>query len=165
MSVKKTYREAMVDIAESYHAEHGSEPVTSRVMGEWAIAKGLWEAQAEKVLGIFIRDMATALQHQIHEAPNGQEMRTWMSIRISRADESGKETQQFLWIDVREAKASQVRQAFMQRRHAVADDARALYRDQEAYNSNYLPKGEEPIQLSFNFDDELEDDSEGEAVA
>ena len=66
-----------------------------------------------------------------------------------------EDVQRSLWADIETASPEHMRTAFEQRRQSIFGDVRQLKTDMDSYNENNNPTPDKPIQLSFNFDEDL----------
>jgi len=95
-------------------------------------------------------EFSKALREQYIKDDNGQSVRAKHVARIRKGD-----TQQHLWADIRFAPRGHMETAFQQRREQIVGDCRQLATDIEYYNGHH--PGEEPIQLYFDFTDDVEE--------
>lgn len=92
--------------------------------------------------------LSRAMREEYIKDPQGRVVRAKHAARIEREGE-----QLMLWADIRSADRTHMEIALKQRRQAIVGDCRQLKIDADSYNENRNPGT--PIQLIFNFEDDL----------
>ena len=148
----KSYAEQMVDLKDAYRNSGGEWPASATQIATWAVHSGKWDQEPGKKIKTCARDLADAMRQETHTDRQGRVVRTMAAAQRTIYDEDGKQSQQWLWCDIRDGNHDHVLQAFYARRSQTARDVQSLKADIESYNANYLPAGREPINMTFDFD-------------
>jgi hypothetical protein len=143
------YTESLQHYADEYFAESKKDCATAREIAIWLIQTGRWEAPYDLTIRQCREDVAKAMREQYIKDDNGRSVRAKHVARIAQGGE-----QRHLWADIRRTNRSFMETALQQRRGQILGDCRQLKFDADYYNSAN-PK-EDPIQLFFDFTDELE---------
>jgi hypothetical protein len=143
------YKRQLQEIASEYIAEHGS--ASAREMARWALARGLWRAQPDLAERRLAEDMADAMRVEHITDSQGRRVRAKHVARLKRNGKS-----EMCWADIRHAPRKHMEISLMARRDMIFGDCRQLKNDVDSYNENANP--EEPIQISFNFTNDLAED-------
>ncbi len=143
-----SYSQQMQDIFKKYQEEVSSDPADLRIVGAWAMANGLWAPRPVDIQSRFAAEMADALREEYRTDKTGRR------IRAKLADYKGPGQPSF-WGDIDTAPRSHVVKSIAQRRRAMVDDAYAVRLEVDHYNE-YHPE-EPPIQLSLNFEEDVEE--------
>lgn len=149
-ATKKTYYEALQDYADEYLAETGRLAATTRQFAAWAIQTGRWEPPANLLMKKCQEDFANALREQYIKDDRGRPVRAKHVARVVKHGE-----QQFFWADIRNAPRKHIESSFRLRRQQIVGDCRQLNRDREYWNK--MHPEEKPIQLCFDFNDDVEE--------
>ncbi|MGB2769786.1 MAG: hypothetical protein WBC88_08690 [Candidatus Zixiibacteriota bacterium] len=152
-----TYAKQMQRIAGKYMQEHHVEYINPRDVADWAIRRGLWQPERSALLRQFTEILSRALREEYITDPQGRRVRSKHAI-VEEKD--GEQTS--LWGDIRTANRKHMALSFQQRRRQIFGDCRQLKTDVDSYNGNY--NRAEPIQMSFNFSDDLEEAESGATI-
>ncbi len=133
-----------------FFAETGRETATSRDIALWMIQTGRWEAPGDMLLKKCQQDMSRALREEYIKDNRGRSIR---AKHVARVVSEGR--QLYLWADIRNAPRKHMKTAFQQRREQIVGDCSQLDRDVEFYNG--LHPEQKPIQLTFDFRDDIEE--------
>ena len=118
----------------------------------------MWELPPEDEIAIGAKRFGDAFRKETHRDPQGREVRSLIAAPHLVAL-AGKVVQQWLWDDIRTAPHEHVVAGLTALRKSCRDDVRKLQATVDSYNENYaIPNGAEPVQLSFNFDEQDEDE-------
>lgn len=142
-----TYNEQMQRLADRYMQDTGLTEVTAREMAVWAIGNGLWQPQPSVLIRQCADEFSRAMREDYVTDPQGRRVRV---KHVARGD-----AQIPLWADMRFATRKHMETAFQQRRQSIVGDCKQLKNDLDSYNENFNPA--EPIQVVFNFVDDLEE--------
>ena len=149
-TIAKSYNEALQNYADEYLAETGKMAATTRDFAVWAIRTGRWTPPQGLLLKKCQEDFAKALREQYIKDEQGRPVRV---KHVARFVESGQ--QRYLWADIRDAPRKHIESSFRLRRQQIVGDCRQLSRDTEYWNKKHAQ--EEPIQLWFDFTDDVEE--------
>jgi len=145
-----TYAKRMQGLVAAYRAAGWPWPASTEQMASWAVRENKWLPPTAVLIKQCARDFADAMR---------QENLTDAQRRIVRAkypatvDRNGERIT--LWDDVRTASRPFMVTHFAQRRQSVVADCRKMRFDLDSYNENRNPGA--PIQMSFNFERDLEE--------
>lgn len=146
-----TYKENMLRIWEQYQEAVSADPTDLRDMGAWARSKGLWAPRPVDIDASFARDMAEVLREQVRTDKDGRKYRAFIPAR-----EKGKDgLPLFKWADIDVAPRSHVEKGIQGERRQIANDCFALAMKVDHYNATH--PGEEPLQVPFNFEEDIEE--------
>lgn len=123
-------------------------PATAKDMAEWAIQNGKWYMQPAAVLKQCAEDMAQAMREEYFTDAKGRRVRLFHPARVTRQGELFTE-----WDDIRTASRSHMQMSFQQHRRKIVGECRQLKTDLDSYNDAH--SGEEPMQISFDFNMDL----------
>jgi len=160
----KTMQDQMLDLVEQYRREGNEWPATKRMIAEWAVANGHYELAHSTSVNACITDLASVLANEEVTDKQGRRVRRFIAAMKMAVDEEGKVSQQWLWDDIRTAGHDHVVSGFRLRRNQARNDVRKLQIELDSYNENLLPEGYERIELSFNFEEEDDDEAVAEAI-
>ncbi|MHC4402325.1 MAG: hypothetical protein ACYTG0_21885 [Planctomycetota bacterium] len=146
----KSYYEALQDYADEYLEETGKMEATTQEFAAWAIRTGRWEPPPNLILKKCKDDFARALREQYIKDAAGRPVR---AKHVERRVEGGK--QLHFWADIRRTSRKHMESSFQLRREQVVGDCRQLDRDRNYWNNAH--PNEEPIQLTFDFTDDVEE--------
>ncbi len=152
-----TYAKQMQHIAGKYMQEHHVEYINPRDVADWAIRRGLWQPERSALMRQFTEILSRALREEYITDPQGRRVRSKHAI-VEEKD--GEQTS--LWGDIRTANRKHMALSFQQRRRQIVGDCRQLKTDVDSYNENYNKV--EPIQMSFNFSDDLVEAESGATI-
>lgn len=145
------YYETLQRLADNFLADTGKQTATTRELAAWAVRTKQWEPPVDLVLRKCREDFSKALREQYITDDFGQPVRAKHVARIITAEQQ----QKHLWADIRNAPRHHMLTAFQQRRDQIVGDCRQLDRDARYYNSKHPLNA--PIQLVFNFEDDIEE--------
>ncbi len=141
-----------------YEADHGSVPATAREAVAWGISKGMIEMPEVDPLDKLASDMSTALREEYATDKDGRRYRVNHAVRVTKGG-----VQYTFWAIMKDAPREHMQKAFIQRREQIVGDCVQLNTDVEAYNA--LHKDQMPIQMLFDFRDDIEERNFGEEEA
>lgn len=144
------YKEQLQRIWHQYEAEHGSVPATAREAVAWGLSKGMIEIPEVDPLDKLASDMSTALREEYATDECGRRYRVNHAVRVTKGG-----VQYTFWAIMKDAPREHMQKAFIQRREQIVGDCVQLDTDVEAYNA--LHKEQRPIQMLFDFRDDIEE--------
>ncbi len=149
-----TYIESMQVYVEEYFAETGNERATTKELAMWAISSGRWEPPSDLVLRKCRDDFARAMREDYITDEQGRSVRAKHAARVS---EGGR--QQTFWADIRRPTTTRrhMEIAFSQRREQIVGECKQLNRDVSYYNGLHPEESKGPIQIMFDFRDDIEE--------
>ncbi len=145
-----TYNEQIQRLADRYMKETGRTEVTAREMALWAIQNKYWEPQPSILVRQCADEFSRAMREDYLTDPQGRRVRIKHVATLRRGSE-----QVPLWADMRFATRRHMETAFQQRRQSIVGDCKQLKNDLDSYNENFNTT--EPIQIVFDFSDDLEE--------
>ena len=148
--IAKSYYEALQEFADEYLTETGKSEATTHDFASWAIQTGRWEPPPDLILKRCKDDFAHALREQCIKNRPGPPVR---AKHVARRVEGGE--QRYFWADIRRTSRNHMENSFQLRRKQIVGDCRQLDIDRAYWNDNN--PHEEPIQLSFDFTDDVEE--------
>lgn len=152
---KKTKSEMLQELVEEYRNEHGVDSVDLREVASWLLRTGRWQPSHRSATKIVAAEVAQALREEYFTDPQGRRIRKKHAVREWEDTGEGKRRPRVFWHDITTAKRPHMQAAFQQRRQGIVMDCRQLKQDVDSYNSNY--NRSVPIQLVFNFEEDLEE--------
>lgn len=150
----KPYQEALQNIKDDYIAAGNEWPANAKQIAVWAINNGRWQPQRSRMLNQCAEEIARALREEYVTDPQGRKVRKNHVARITRRTDDNSEQLSF-WADIRTAPREHMELAFQQRRNQILGECRQLKTDADSYNDNHADQ--QPIQLVFDFTDDLEE--------
>jgi len=144
------YYEMLQHYADEYFEETGKEEATSMELAVWAVKTFRWEPPSDLVLRKCREDFSRAMREQHIKDDQGQPVRAKHAAR-----RIVDQKQRTFWADIRRAPRAHMLTAFQQRREQIVGDCRQLDRDAAYYNK--LHPENEPIQLVFDFTEDVEE--------
>lgn len=148
---QKTRGDYLRELLNDYIKAHGDDPVEFATVYRWAKRENRWEPPATSQLKTFKAEMARAAREEHYTDPQNREVRKKHAVVTIREDG----TQLSLWADIETAPPEHMRLSLQQRRRGVFGDVKQLKTDMDSYNENNNPMPDQPIQMSFNFDEDL----------
>jgi len=142
--------EALQKHADEYVAETGIIEFSIADLSEWALNTGRYDPPKDLVRKKCREEYSRALREQYITGHDGQPVRAKHVRRVKRGDE-----QLYLWADIRVASRSRMLASLGQRREQVAGECRQIDRDKTHWN--HLNPSENPIQIVFDFTDDVEE--------
>ena len=144
------YHEQLQNVWHKYKAAFGVEPSSLREAAAWGVSTGLIQVPEVDPLAKLIEDMATALRDEYATDDHGRRYRVNHAVRVTKGG-----VQYTFWAIMKDAPREHMQKAFIQRREQIVGDCVQLSTDVEAYNG--FNKGERPIQMMFDFRDDIEE--------
>ena len=140
----------MRELLDDYLAAHGNMPVDPNDLFRWARRNGRWEPAARSLYQQFKDELQRAAREDFYTDPQGRTVRRKHAIVVKEG-----ETQHSLWADIETAPPEHMKLSLQQCRRGCLGDVKQLKTDMDSYNENNNPGA--PIQMSFNFDPDLEE--------
>ena len=144
------YKEQLQKVWHQYESENGSVPATAREAAAWGISRGMIDMPEVDPLEKLASDMATALREEYATDKHGRRYRVNHAVRVTKGG-----VQYTFWAIMKDAPREHMQKAFIQRREQIVGDCVQLDTDVEAYNA--LHEDQRPIQMLFNFKDDIEE--------
>lgn len=144
------YNEQLQKVWHLYEAKHGSLPSTTREAVAWGVSQGMIQPPEVDPLAKLAEDMSTALREEYATDDHGRRYRVNHAVRVTKAG-----VQYTFWAIMKDAPRDHMQKAFIQRREQIVGDCVQLSTDVDAYNG--FNKGEKPIQMLFDFRDDIEE--------
>jgi hypothetical protein len=145
-----SYHQQMQAIFKQYQEEVSAEPVDLRIVGAWAMTKGLWAPRPIDIQSRFAAEMAEALREEYRTDKSGRRYRSKLAVTTSKDGRQGS-----LWGDIDTAPRSHVVKNVGQRRRQTVHDCLQLRIDVDHYNAEH--PDEDDIQLVLDFTDDVEE--------
>lgn len=138
-------------IIRAYKEATGKDAVDMHEVVDWAVVRGLLELPKPKdPRDILVRRLSQAAAQQRRTDETGRPVKVWHSVKGELP--GGQQTT--LWYDIDDAPRPAMHKSAAQRRTGILNDAVQLSLDLEYWNRKN-PE-EDPIQLGFDMDDEIE---------
>jgi len=144
------YHEQLQRIWHAYEKEHGYVPATAREAVKWGVSQALMELPQIDPYDRLAEDMAKALREEYATDSKGRRYRKNHAVRVKKAG-----VQLTMWAIMENAPPEYMRKAFIQRREQIVGDCVQLATDVEVYNE--INQDQPPIQLLFDFRDDIEE--------
>ncbi|MCC6863398.1 MAG: hypothetical protein IT544_01115 [Rhodobacteraceae bacterium] len=144
------YNEQLQKVWHQYEAQNGFVPSTTREAVAWGVSQGMIQLPELDRFAKLAEDMATALREEYATDEQGRRYRVNHAVRVSKAG-----VQYTFWAIMKDAPRDHMQKAFIQRREQIVGDCVQLSIDVAAYND--FNKGEAPIQMIFDFRDDIEE--------
>ncbi|WP_417519840.1 hypothetical protein [Minwuia sp.] len=152
------YKEQLQRVWHKYEATHGAVPATAREAVAWGISQGMIEMPEVDPLDKLASDMSDALREEYATDKDGRRYRVNHAVRVTRGG-----VQYTFWAIMNDAPRDHMQKAFIQRREQIVGDCVQLSTDVEAYNA--IHEDQKPIQMLFDFRDDIEERRFGVEVA
>lgn len=150
LKAAKPLNEALQKHADEYVAETGNTEFSIADLSEWALSTGRYEPPKDLIRKKCREEYARAMREQYITTAEGQTVRAKHVLRIKQGDE-----QLYLWADIRDSSRARMTACLGQRREQVAGECRQIDRDRSYWNQ--LNPSESPIQIVFDFTDDVEE--------
>ncbi len=147
-SKEKTRADNMRELLDEYLNEHGYAPVDPTDLFLWARRNGRWQPATRSLLKQFKDELQRAAREDFYTDPQGRTVRRKHAVVVKEG-----ETRHSLWADIETAPPEHMRLSLQQRRRGCLGDVKQLKTDMDSYNDNNNPGP--PIQMSFDFDQDL----------
>lgn len=144
------YKEQLQRVWHKYEIEHGAVPATAREAVAWGISQGMIEIPEVDPLDKLASDMADALREEYATDRAGRRYRVNHAVRVTKGG-----VQYTFWAIMKDAPRDHMQKAFIQRREQIVGDCVQLSIDVEAYNA--IHEDRQPIQMLFDFRDDIEE--------
>jgi hypothetical protein len=144
------YNEQLQKVWHLYEDRHGSVPATTREAVAWGVSQGLIQTPEVDPLAKLAEDMSSALREEYAIDEHGRRYRVNHAVRVSKGG-----VQYTFWAIMKDAPRDHMQKAFIQRRDQIVGDCVQLSTDVDAYNG--FNKDEKPIQMLFDFRDDIEE--------
>jgi hypothetical protein len=149
-----TYNEQMQRIVNEYISAQQDWPATARQMAAWAVREKKWQPHPSSLISQCAEQLSVAMRDEIIVDPQGRTVRAKHAARVQQA---------VLWGDIRTASREHMEIALKGRRKQIVGDCRQLKWDVDSFNENRAPAV--PIQMSYNFTNDLLEIEAGRAAA
>lgn len=116
-----------------------------------------WQPERRKLLSELRRLLAIAARSKHHTNPQGLRVRTMHAAKYPKMEKDGQLVFETMWDDARTMNADHARVSFMQRWYQIGGECRSLKRDIDNWNQNSPNAIGHEVQLSFNFEFEMEE--------
>jgi hypothetical protein len=142
------YSEQLQKIWRDYEEAHGYIPASAREAVKWGASNGMIEVPTIDPFDKLAEDMAKAMREEYGTDANGRRYRKNHAVRVTKGG-----VQYTMWAIMGNAPRAHMHKAFIQRREQIVSDCVQLATDVMVYND--LNNGVEPIQMVFNFEDDV----------
>jgi hypothetical protein len=143
-----TYSKQMQRIVEEYRAAGEEWPTTARRIADWAILTGRWVMPAAAIRRRCADDLAAAMREEYYTDQKGRRVRI---LHPAPLFVDGQ--REMMWDDIRTASRPHMQLSFQNRRQGIVGDCRQFKVDADSYNDGH--PDQEPIQIVFNFENDL----------
>lgn len=146
-------------IIEQYREAGLAWPATTTDMARWAIGKGLWQINPERMLRQCADQIGEAMRQEYATDPQGRRVR--MKHVAPYPPERRGQRPLFKWEDMRTRNHEHMEMSFAYRRQEIVGDCRQLKIDIESYNDNFRPPESRPVSGVFDFTYDLAEEALG----
>lgn len=146
----KSKTDFLQEIVRQYIDAGHPTPANPKDIARWAIDKGLWAQRPEAVVTQCADQIARAMAQEYFTDSGGRRIRAKHAVVYQEGPHSYS-----LWDDIRTAEHPFVQLSLQQGRRNVLNQCRQLKNDADYYNEERKP--EQPINLVFNFELDLEE--------
>ncbi len=153
-AAKRTKSEQLQSIVNQYIKETKAVRIDMHEVASWAIRKNLWSPQKKDSIKQCAHELARAARDEFFEDPQNRNVRKKHALRTYTI-EDGEKKQLTLWVDIDTASRADMHLSLQQRRMYIVGDCKQLKTDLDSYNQNY--NRETPIQMSFDFTEDVEE--------
>lgn len=143
---KSEYDRRLLKLIDKWREETGRTDWDLNAVVDWAEANGHWTPPRHDAKRRFARELAQAARHDFIEDENGQPVRRRHAYRVPG-------TQLTLWRMIDDLTPEQMRTSAQLRRRQIEGEVLQCDRDLRYYNDHVNPG--DPIQLSWNFDEDV----------
>jgi hypothetical protein len=135
-------------LTDQFIKAHPGRPVTLQELAEWMIRTGQWEQQRQNAVRELMRHLQRALRSATILDENNEPVRKYHSFFVGG-------TQARLWALMKDMSNENMKGSLQARSTGAFGIVKQIHRDQNYFNGHYNTG--DPIQLSFNYDQRLED--------
>lgn len=146
-----SYHQQLQSLFSQYQKEVGTAPVDLRIVGAWAMNKGLWAPRPVDIQSRFARDMAEALSEEYRTDKAGRRYRSKIAVRMTTKDGA----QGSLWGDIDTSPRKHVEKNVGQRRRQIVGECFQLQVDVDHYNAAH--KDEAQLELILDMTDDVKE--------
>ena len=136
--------EYLQQVYRDFEEDGHSGPIELPDLARWAVDNGKWLPSPKSVLRQCQREFANALRQEYLRTRDGRRVRAKHATRLEQG---------VLWDDIRSIPRKRMELSLSQRRQQIVSDCYQLKTDADYYNSKHSE--EEPIQLVYNFENDL----------
>lgn len=126
----------------------------------WLVRNDLYDVPFEDKIRQCARDLGNAMKAASRGGTAGEKVRKYLSARMPYTDEDGKEVQKWLWDDAATCSGDFYRAAIRHMKGQVVTDLRSIAATVKWGNENNPNLRDNPIQLSFDFTNEMMGDAD-----
>ena len=141
-----TSAERLQTIFDEFKKAGNKTPASAHAVAEWAIRNGLYTPRPADLITVVANQLSDALRQEYFVDDRQRKVRTKHAAPSSQGN---------LWDDIRTAPRQHMELAFKYRRHGIVSDCHQLKVDVDFYNS--IHPDERPIQIPFDFRDDVEE--------
>jgi hypothetical protein len=142
------YAKQMHRIVQEYRVAGEPWPTAARNIADWAILSGRWEMPPAAIRRRCADDLAAAMREEYYTDPKGRRVRV-----LHPAPFFVDGQREMIWDDIRTAARPHMQLSFQNRRQGIVGDCRQFKIDVDSYNEGHADQ--EPIQIVFNFENDL----------
>lgn len=148
----------LLEIRDKYRKAGQPWPATAYEIAEWAVSKKLFDIPIAQKAKILRKHLAEAFRKDECLSPSGERIRSMIAFPKMTANGDGKPSQKMFWDDIRTADHANRLAAFRYRYKQGRCDIRKLQKEIHVVNTEFLRKGESPIQFDFDFNKAHDDE-------
>ncbi len=148
MRTTKSRKQQIQDLCDQYREEFGHGPIDPADVVEWAIEN--------KLIAPSVVDYKRALRYEIAKAERDEKFidDQGRSVRRNHTYRDGDRT---LIAEINHATPEHMQLSIQQRRLGVLNDVLQLATDADSWNENFRKPGDRTIQLSLNFQPDVDE--------
>src|SRR5205823_6136646 len=141
-----TKREQLLRIRDDYRAAHNNEPASARHMADWAVAQGMYNLPVFATAKRCAEELADVMRQDHMTVAGGRRVRTMHSWTADQG---------MLWDHIQTITRDNMKLSLANKRNGIVGEVKQIKVDIDYFND--LHAGEPPLQMSFNFENDLAD--------
>jgi hypothetical protein len=149
--------EQLQSIANAYKESGEEWPATKTQIARWAVATGRWRPQPEHLIAQCAEELGQAMALEHYTDAQGRSIRAKHAARMKHGGQT-----LWVWDDHRTMTRQHAAISFSLRRAQMFGEVKQLKNDVDSFNDNRTPR--RPIQMSFNFANDLRDEEAATAL-
>jgi hypothetical protein len=141
-------KEQILKYTKEFEQQHKRQPFDVNEVADWLMQNDYWKPLKDFARRKCVEEVKDVLREQYITAEDGSRVRLYHS---ATTEKDGR--QLHLWANMFDAPREHLEVGFQERRRQSLGDARQLKSDMDYVNQKRFQ--ENPIQMSFNFDEDL----------
>jgi len=147
------YDAQILELILRFREENANKPFENRFVAAWAMKEKMWSGPLPGSLPkVLKKELSRVAKKARHIDQQGRSVRTLHAAKIALSLSDGKPVQRVLWDHLDTMSLDHAQTSFTQRWVQIAGSSTSLSRDKDSFNQNNPNAAGRPIQLTFNFD-------------